>query len=210
MLRACAERLGSDGRNAPCQQSTGRGQRQLLGRVLKRREVPLPRVEDDPTHGGSGAPEDHLEIDGVEALDPACHEGRALIKRQGGQACDRQVRGAKRAQGRVTPLASRSAAGDARAFECAYRSGAQPCGGPFGMPQRTRPSSAFREGRGGRALGTWSVTQRQEQGETVERWTVKVAERGAQQIRLPYLAWNLGDDRDWILRWVLVLRVTDR
>jgi len=44
----------------------------------------------------------------------------------------------------------------------------------------------------------------------VERWTVKVAERGAQQIRLPYLAWNLGDDRDWILRWVLVLRVTDR
>lgn len=84
MLRACAERLGSNGRDAPCQQSTSWGQRLLPGRILYRREVLLPRVEDDPAHGGSGAPEDRLEIEGVEALNPACYECRALIKRQGG------------------------------------------------------------------------------------------------------------------------------
>lgn len=44
----------------------------------------------------------------------------------------------------------------------------------------------------------------------MKRRTVKVAKRGAQQIRFPYLAWNLGDGRGWILRCGLVLRVADR
>ena len=78
------------------------------------------------------------------------------------------------------------------------------------MPERTCAAGAFGEGSGGRVLGALPVAQRQEQGETVKRRTVKVAERGAQQIRLPYLAWNLGDGRGWTLRFGLVLRVTDR